>query len=1591
MDLINKLNMARHELLDMGLRANALLNIPRNKKYLDIVEERSLDIYRILVDEKNSMRFFPLPEIYEDEAKEQDRDDDLLVDQIEEAAPLPALSEYLEEHAGDKRFGDRYLQTKLTGGQLDGRLLKIESEAHTLLQEQGIEVLYLALGMLEWYEDPNASTPRYAPLVLVPVELSRDGVQSEFAVAYTAADMGPNLTLEAKLKGEFRLDLPGFDDEFDIAAYLDAVEQSVFSQPRWKVHRDKVVLGLFSFGKFQMYMDMDPDRWPDEAPLEKNDQLKKVFNSGFYRDFEYADQAGTSRYIQAPEEMHLVKDADSSQLEAIVSVMNGANLVIQGPPGTGKSQTITNIIAEAVARGKKVLFVAQKMAALEVVKTRLDECHLGDAALELHSHKSNKKAVLESLKQVFEQGAPKVPDRSRDYERLAEIKQQLNGYIDDVSQPVLNSGINYIDALGYMLSLQKDDSLRAIPRIDFSHLSGWSAADFERGKRSLAAIEDHLLEHGAPAINPYFGSRRETFSPTEDEDLLRLIARTAEHLQKLTGLAGKLASEMNIPVARGFRDIKTLHRAGQRALEAPHLDGVKVSTEEWQARRDEIKEALAAGAKMAEIRQRLDDTFIDAAFNAEVLPIRIGLAGRADKWWRIFSSEYRKAKAGVRGFMKGELVGKPIDWLSWVDEILVYQEKEKVFRNSEAICETLFGAQWQGVKSDWQVLEGISGWVIELYKSIGAGEIPVGITDFLEGAPDLTTKKVDMEELERLSDLTQSGLKELETFLKIDQELKEPPQSLSGWESCLEAWADTSTLYQITKFNQLERDVAQAGLGDILDEFRDWRHSPNQLVNWLALSYYTGLVNHAYSEKSSIGRFDRLTHERLIRDFRELDSATLSHAQESMVTTLHDNLPVKSAPGEMEVLRREFTKKKRHLPLRRLMTEAGNVIQQAKPVFMMSPMSVATYLPQGQLHFDLVVFDEASQIPAPEALGAIARGAQAVVVGDSKQMPPTNFFAKSVEMTDEEADESATADIESILGLMEASGAPDKMLRWHYRSRHDSLIAVSNDQFYDNKLLIFPSPGVNPHARGLRFRHVPEGIYDRGGSRANLIEAQAVAESVMEHAKNTPHLTLGVVAFSSAQRDVIMLEVERLRRERPDSEEFFRHHTAGDEFFIKNLENVQGDERDVIFISIGYGKTAAGNLGQSFGPLNAKGGERRLNVLISRARLAMDVFANFTADELRTEAGSSFGVRALKAFLKYAETGELEKREETGREEDSPFEVEVRKAIEKMGYEVVPQVGTQGFYIDLAVRCPEKPGRYILAVECDGASYHSSAAARDRDRLRQSVLEGLGWRFHRIWSTEWFRNQSAEIQRLRQAIEKATADQKRLDNETTSRPLEKKTAESAPEIQREEIEEQASVVPRYKRTDPATLGIGQTKDFHAIPGPKLSSAIKAILANEGPAHFEMIKTRLLDAAGVNRAGRKIQERIELFLGRLKHSGDIERRSPFFWLANGAGPSSGVPVRNWEKLPQAERKLDYVSDMELANAMYLIVRDGHSVPIDDCFSAALDLIGFKRLTKSIRERLEGICEKMLEQGWLRKNADRLQLDKTSDSFNVSLLG
>jgi very-short-patch-repair endonuclease len=553
-------------------------------------------------------------------------------------------------------------------------------------------------------------------------------------------------------------------------------------------------------------------------------------------------------------------------------------------------------------------------------------------------------------------------------------------------------------------------------------------------------------------------------------------------------------------------------------------------------------------------------------------------------------------------------------------------------------------------------------------------------------------------------------------------------------------------------------------------------------------------------------------------------------------------------------------------------------------------------------------------------------------------------------------EDNTTSDIESVLAMFRARGTQERYLSWHYRSRHESLIAVSNVEFYDRKLVVFPSPGTNLHATGLKFHYLPDAFYDRGRTRTNCEEARAAAKAVMAHAANKPNLSLGVVAFSMAQRDLIQVEVELLRRENPALEEFFTQQHPTEPFFIKNLENVQGDERDVILISIGYGRNESGRVARDFGPLNRDGGERRLNVLITRAKLGMEVFSNFRADELELDASARHGVRALKHFLKYAETGDLDIPRETGREADSPFELEVMLALRERGYQLEPQVGTAGYFIDIGVKDPEYPGRYVLAIECDGASYHSARSARDRDRLRQGVLETLGWRFHRIWSTDWFRNPGKETERAVAAIEAARK----------AAAMCQPVAVSAPEVAQPTMARATQETPRSvyqvepycKAPLPSLLGSNQA--LHMVAPASLAHQIKAVVDVEAPVHESNVTRRLMESYGLNRAGNRIAANVSEAI-------KAGVRAGLFFYASGfvyADKQREARIRSREALEPTERKIELVAPEEIDAALLEVVRLGFSMGSAVTISGALEMLGFGRATNRMKEVMDVRLDKLL---------------------------
>lgn len=569
-------------------------------------------------------------------------------------------------------------------------------------------------------------------------------------------------------------------------------------------------------------------------------------------------------------------------------------------------------------------------------------------------------------------------------------------------------------------------------------------------------------------------------------------------------------------------------------------------------------------------------------------------------------------------------------------------------------------------------------------------------------------------------------------------------------ESCLEkrqelaAWSHFLKLRLQSKDRGFEKLTALADCGKL---------PAHGLVTAYYFCFYNTLAHSVFSENAELSQVAGVTQEQIRQQFATADKEAIRLYSERIAAQIdRRTVPTGNQSGpvrtwtEMALLNNEMNKQKRHIPIRQLMLRAANALVAIKPCFMMGPLSVAQYLAPGQIKFDLIIMDEASQLKPEDAIGALARGRQAIIVGDPKQLPPTTFFQRvAIEPDEEEEPVTAIEEGESILDVASTLFQPVRRLRWHYRSRHHSLIAFSNKEFYGD-LIIFPSAYHDDASLGVKYHFVAGGVFENS---RNPREAGVVVDAVLEHMRDHPDESLGVVTLNFEQRELVEDLLDRRLREDPAALAFQERMKGGQEiFFVKNLENVQGDERDVIFIATTYGPDARGNQFQRFGPINGPNGHRRLNVLFTRAKKRTVVFSSLDPDRIQTTANSPWGLRALKQYLIFARSGILQQPEEAGGQEANDFERSVSSVLKEKGYEVVPQVGVAGFFIDLGVRHPTKPGSFILGVECDGAAYHSGRSARDRDRLRQEILVNLGWKLHRIWSTDWFRNRDGEIVRL---------------------------------------------------------------------------------------------------------------------------------------------------------------------------------------------------------------------------------------------------
>ena len=1465
---------------------------------------------------------------------------------------------------GEERYTDAQLETRLGPDALQKKLLKIAREAQTAEEESGVNMLYLALGFLTWFEDKSSQMPREAPLILIPVELKRNQRTSTYDIRARDEDILTNLPLQQRLKEDFGIDLPELDigEEWSPSDYFSQVEGVVTSQSNWKIETDAIQLGFFSFSKLLMYRDLAIDAWPDDA-LAAHGLTKGLLYEGFEREEPLFGPTDRLDDVLPPEKLFHVVDADASQAKVIEEVRTGRNLVVQGPPGTGKSQTIANIIAAAVREGKRVLFLAEKMAALSVVHDRLVKVGLRDICLELHSRGANKKTVLGELARTLS-CASAVPSMPGPPDALKASRDRLNSVAESLHRPLGLTGETPFSVLGRQ-SLFLGGGHPA-PSLDIESLGTISKEDEGSLLTAIKAYGDLLATVEFGSTHPYEGVRHLELQPVE---LLRLPGALSNAQSALSSLASAISAskeELSLPFPATLNSAILLAGVLERLEDLPQGGGETALAILNSPDIPRLQEDLQAGRAWQEAYGKASALFVESAFSGAHSHLRAPLVAGENSFFVRWGSKYRTASRELAGLMRNRLPKKASDRVKLFDTLTRVFSLRAQWENDRDYCSSTLGNAWRGDKTEFARLVTVTNWCSRLANSQSklAWERAVQLASNADKLSDLRTQLRDAEPLAR------SSLHAVEKLLDSDPSIFGATEldaadlnimaarygNMAGAVGQYTSWA---------KLARLRKALISSGLGPLEKRMRARELDGRTAAIELRYARAEFLWKEALARNPDLREVALEQRHKLVQTFAELEKQRLKENVTSILAGHLAQVP-QGAMGEMKVIRGEIGKKRGRMALRRLFENASAALQRIKPVMLMSPISVAQFLPPGKVSFDLLVIDEASQVRPEDALGAIARATQIVVVGDKKQLPPSSFFERLLGDDEDDKDdevEEGEADLlqgaakigsmESILTLCEARGLPNRMLTWHYRSRDPSLIKVSNAEFYDNELVLPPSPLQKDPAYGLRFTRV-DGVYDKGGRRYNRKEGEAVVSRIAEHARSNPTQSLGVVTFSFAQRNLIT-ELLELRRRHDTALDGFLREGQAEDLFVKNIENVQGDERDVILVSVGYGPIIPGGrlTSMSFGPVNGEGGERRLNVLFTRARIRCEIFASFDPADIDLARTRAEGPRILKRFLDFAKNGRIEESAPTGDGADSPFEEDVANVIKGFGFLADHQVGSAGFEIDLGVRHPERPGMYILAVECDGATYHSALWARERDRLRQDVLERLGWQFHRIWSTDWFYNRSAEVQRLRSVLTDAREKSEqgiRIDGANIDRPASDQQNDRPDTFDLPDVA--ARQMPPYQR---AVFTIKGSYEPHLVPIATLAELAQKIVAVEGPIHLEEVARRIAACFGKEKAGSRIVTASHKALKTAQSRGaDLVTDDTEFWYTK--SQAENPPVRDRSAEAGSTLRADNISHLEIRAALKIAREDNAGGNDDDLVRIVAKLFGFKRVGPELQEKI-----------------------------------
>ncbi len=1707
-DIEKEMEAIRCRLLDQSTRSGLLNHRPLNRT-ISLTDGSPREMFDALVTQGRSLRFRSSGKKKGSPAKtnvwERGQEPEAVVMERRHSSVRPEQDQDTNSEVE--------LITLYNKDELEDRLFNIYNRSRAIFEEQGFHVLYLAMGFLHYSEGRLGKKWMKAPLILIPVELRRMGRTREFRVTWTGDEVTTNLTLQARLIAEGDLSLPELnmpESKYDIDRYLDQVVETIEGRKGWRVF-DEMHLDVFNFRRFIMYRDLDP---VNMSLSRGGDLVRSIFNPVLLSNNDSIEEHEVDEKVD-PFKSYSILDADSSQTAVIETVKKGSCLLVEGPPGTGKSQTIANIIAELIADGRKVLFVSEKMAALEVVKNRLDSCGLGDYCLEIHSDKMRKSALLDELRRCLHIDPPEKGRADRELSELVRLKNELNGYVKELHSEIGVRDLTVYDLYSMKAAADSHFLDRGVQmkRVALEDPSECDEVQWSQALIGLGEGSELMEALGSIRNNPWKGCEPGMILGPDLERIDGLLKDAVDSMRRLKDAKNRLSSQYGIKPADNSSGVGMMLRAAKLLAESPPVDEETLKNNDWDENdwmaedmiedlraleqskdrlewgngpslmrtdvNDDVSAALGAIGAVLRIslrRHRRLLSHVDSFFHPSIFEIPVEhideFESLSQKRIPHKNRRWRTLRQNILSKSRRKIGHKRLVYeLGFVKALSDNRDRLLLFR---PVGDLLSGGRWKGGETDpegipclhekgtlpdeqeiidmlrtqsWPLLAAEGDRIIA---ELGDGGRKEGMID-ADMEEDLNALSYNAESLassfishprfseekrlaigsELLAELLQARRLDkrirasrrgkslfgplwkssgsdpdlLESYARWIKEFRDLSKTgelndrsllaVAAGESLIDAVAaaekvaeedanlrrSVSKLIDILNADALEAfgsTVADASHDSIRSKLNRWKGSTNQLNRWsrymelrssiegtisepvfelmdeggLAAddvlktfkgNYADALLKEVLASTPRLRGFVKEIHERNIGKFRDLDRRMIEANRlrvAEKVYSLRPNVGDAVSPeSDMGILLGELDRKRGVMPIRRLMRQTGGLIQRLKPCFMMSPLSVAQFLDIEGVRFDVVIFDEASQVKPEDALGAIFRGDQLVVVGDTKQLPPTQFFDRITDVTEDGDEETLmSTGMESILGLCRRSFM-SKTLRWHYRSRHESLIKVSNHEFYDDRLFIYPSPMQGSEDMGLSLIRIPETVYDRGGSGENRLEAKHVAQMVREHYRKHPEKSLGVGTFNVRQQEAVLREIEELVRAEPSLEAKF-NHSSEERLFVKNIETIQGDERDVIIVSVGFGYDSEGRMSNNFGPVNQEGGERRLNVLMTRAREKCVIVSNFLPSDIRASADSPFGLRALKIFMEYAAHGKEQDAARYAQDRGGAFEEAVARYLEGMGHKVHRRVGSAGYRIDLAVVDPHEPARYMMGIESDGPQYHSSKVARDRDRIRDEILRGLGWKTHRVWSTDWYQSPDNAKRSILAAM-------------TEAGPAMVSKSEVTPSVGAVSAEGISHLVKEYQSCPP--LGMPHSPDLSAIDDRLILVAIERIVSFEGPVHRDAVMFRIRDEFGVRRLSPSMRERIKGLMTRA----EVKINDEFLWPK---GLKEAPPRRRIK----TGLMIEWVAEEEIASALALTLTHMQGEEAEVVRMTAR-ILGFTRMGDVIRNRIGHVLGELMEVG------------------------